>query len=69
MLEHFPFKWAGSGSAYAQYTLAKPTEGDRYPVGRAGFKPVGTRQACLVGSTPTLFRHSSVTPRQLTNES
>lgn len=32
-------------------------EEDRLPVGRAGFKPVGTRQACSVGSTPTLFRH------------
>jgi len=37
--------------------LARETEEDRFPVGRAGFKPVGTRQACLVGSTPTLFRH------------
>jgi hypothetical protein len=36
--------------------LANETEEDRFPVGRAGFKPVGTRQACLVGSTPTLFR-------------
>lgn len=34
-------------------------EEDRLPVGRAGFKPVGTRQACSVGSTPTLFRHPS----------
>ncbi len=41
--------------------LAKSTEEDRFPVGRAGFKPVGTRQACLVGSTPTLFRHSCQT--------
>ena len=32
-------------------------EEDRIPVDRTGFKPVGTRQACLVGSTPTLFRH------------
>jgi len=38
--------------------LANATEEDRFPVGRAGFKPVGTRQACLVGSTPTLFRQS-----------
>ena len=26
-------------------------------MGRADFKPVEGRQACLVGSTPTLFRH------------
>ncbi len=37
--------------------IARELEGDRLPVGRAGFKPVGTRQACSVGSTPTLFRH------------
>jgi len=39
--------------------LARIAEEDRIPVDRAGFKPVGTRQACLVGSTPTLFRHYS----------
>ena len=39
--------------------IARDLEEDRLPVGRAGFKPVGTRQACSVGSTPTLFRHLS----------
>lgn len=42
--------------------LETALEEDRYPVGRAGFKPVGTRQARQVGSTPTLFRHL---PRRL----
>src|SRR5690606_10186122 len=33
------------------------TEEDRTPVGRPVFKTGERRQTCLVGSTPTLFRH------------
>ncbi len=32
-------------------------EEDRTPVGRTDFKSDETRSTCLVGSTPTLFRH------------
>ena len=34
------------------------TEEDRLPVGRAGFNPLRRASACLVGSTPTLFRQN-----------
>ncbi len=47
------FRLARRGGA----VLVRIVEEERYPVGRAGFKPVGTRRACSVGSTPTLFRH------------
>lgn len=35
----------------------KKTEGNRIPVERPDFKSGETRTACLVGSTPTPFRH------------
>jgi hypothetical protein len=34
-------------------------EEDRTPVGRPDFKSGEARATCLVGSTPTLFRHFS----------
>ena len=37
-------------------------EGDRGPVARTVYKTVETRSTCLVGSTPTPFRHRF--PRQ-----
>ena len=33
-------------------------EEDRTPEGRSDFKSDEARATCLVGSTPTLFRHS-----------
>lgn len=33
-------------------------EGDRGPVARTVFKTVERRSTCLVGSTPTPFRHT-----------
>ena len=33
-------------------------EEDRTPVGRPDFKSGEARATCLVGSTPTLFRHT-----------
>src|SRR5262249_25474457 len=52
-------KWGG-GSPSAAYTVLRHDNRFRYttggrvplPVGRAGFKPVGGRQASSVGSTP-----------------
>jgi hypothetical protein len=37
--------------------MCKTTEGNRIPVERPDFKSGETRMACLVGSTPTPFRH------------
>jgi hypothetical protein len=39
-------------------TMCRTTEGNRIPVERPDFKSGGTRMACLVGSTPTPFRHN-----------